>query len=117
MPAEPVLVPDQAGGGGEDEVLRLRDPGDRDVRLDPSPVVEPLRVDDTSGFDVDVVRTHALEETRDVAPDDPQLSEGGDVEEADVLPHCQVFLADGVEPRLPTERVLVALATSACTDC
>ena len=103
------------GGRGHHQIAVRGKPGDGEVRLDPAPPVEQLRVDDLARRHGHIVRANALQFAFRIRPLDEILGKRAHVDDADRAAHGAVLLAHAVEPVLPAPGVRVGrLDTRRC---
>ena len=89
--------------GNHEERCRV-DLRNRNVRLNPSGIVQPLRVRDDSAVAVDVGGRHPIEQRAGVPPLDEEFAHERHVEQSDAASTRVVLLLPIREPALPLER-------------
>ena len=93
--------------GRDDQEGGFRQAGDRQVRLDAAAGVEPLGVDQPARLDRDIVAANPVQDRFGIPPLDPELAEGGHIEQADALADRHVLVARMAEPVLAPPAVTV----------
>ena len=107
MAPEPGEVALQSRPGDDQQERGVRQPRDREVAFDAAAGIEHLGVDDTARFDIHVVGAQMLQEGERIAALDPDLAEGGHVEQAGRLAHRHVLALLVFKPVLPLPGILV----------
>ena len=105
---EPVKIADFRGGSRHDQEAILSETRDRQIRLDSSLFVQPLRIDDTTGPNVNVIGAYVVQHPCGISSFKPVLGEGRLVEQADIFTHRPVFGGRVLEPVLASVAVFIA---------
>ena len=107
MPPEPRHIPNHCRRRDDQQKRGFGQAGHGQIALDPAPRVQHLRVDETSGGNVDVIGADALEEGAGVAPLDPDLAKGRHIEQPDAFAHSHMVGLVVLEPVLPSPVVAI----------
>ena len=108
VPLDPGEVAGLRGRRRHHQIAIVREPGDGEVRLDPAPLVEELRVDDLARRHGDIVGAEALQLALRIRSLHQVFGEEAHVEDADRVAHGAVLLPHAIEPVLLAPGVFVS---------
>ena len=105
--AQPRKIARLARSRRHDHELIRRETRDREVRLDAGTLVEPLRVDELAGRDIDLRDRDPVQQRECVRTLHEELGEARLVEETDRVAHRLALDPAGLEPVLAAVGVLI----------
>ena len=108
MPRKPVEILRFCLCPSDDEIGRLRQPRDRQIRFNPTLVIEPLGVNQLARCHIDVIGAHAVQDGTGIAPFQPEFRKGALVKQAHSLAHGLALFSIRLKP------VLTAIAICIC---
>ena len=87
MAVDPVHIPPDCGGRGDDNKPVTVEAGDRYISLNPAQLIQELGIDNAPRFDRNIIAGNALQHAFGIRAHDHDLAKAGQVKQPDLLPH------------------------------
>ena len=107
VPRQPVEILHLCLGPSDDEIGGLRQSGNRQIRLNPTLVIQPLGIDQLARGYINIIGAHAVQDGAGIAPFQPEFGKGALVEQANRLAHRFALFGIGLKPVLAAIAIFI----------